>query len=137
MAGDLKSIKERAARIGLPHRVWAKLSSTPESTIYQPNLSNWLDGTKTSESKVKRLMAVLESVEDLVNNTSLRLNLSDAANVTAALKKLEADRELVSRVTEVGWTPRAAAVRFENLTEGSLDAVKTILATPLEASLEK
>ena len=130
---DLKSIRQRAERVGLPFRVWAKLSSTPESTIHQPNLSNWLDGTRTSESKVKRLMAVLESVEDLVASVAIRPDLSDADVVRLALQRLQEKRAQESHVAEAGWTPRAAVVRdFETLTEDSLNAVKSILATPLE-----
>jgi hypothetical protein len=133
MQQDLKSIKERAARIGLPHRVWSRLASTPDSKIYEQNLSNWLCGDKTSDSKVKRLMAVLVSVEDLVNSTSVRPDLSDADNVRAALQNLQEKREKQSQVAEAGWTPRAAAVRdFESLTEENSQYVKAILATPLE-----
>jgi hypothetical protein len=102
MQQDLKSIKERAARIGLPHRVWSRLASTPDSKIYEQNLSNWLCGDKTSDSKVKRLMAVLVSVEDLVNSTSVRPDLSDADNVRAALQNLQEKREKQSQVAEAG-----------------------------------
>jgi hypothetical protein len=133
MQQDLKSIKERAARIGLPHRVWSRLASTPDSKIYEQNLSNWLCGDKTSDSKVKRLMAALVSVEDLVVSVVVRPDLSDADVVRLALQRLQEKREQKSHVAEVGWTPRAAVVRdFESLKEDSLNAVKNILATPLE-----
>lgn len=130
---DVKDIKERALRIGLPYRVWAKLASTPESTLHHPQISNWFSGIAPSPAKQERLLEVLVSVEDLVANVTVRPDLSDADVVRVALQRLQEKRGQESRVAEAGWTPRAAVVRdFESLTENSLSAVKTILATPLE-----
>lgn len=84
----MKEIKARAQKVGLPFRTWATLASTPESRVHESNLSNWLGGYVTSESKVKRLVAILALVEDLVASTSIRPALNDAENVKAALKRL-------------------------------------------------
>jgi hypothetical protein len=96
---DVKAIKARALAIGLPIGTWARLSSTPESRIHQPNLSNWLAGESMSEVKVKRLLQTLEQVEDLCNSTAAKIALNDADNVRHAIQLLAEAR----RPAESPW----------------------------------
>lgn len=89
MLEDLKSIKERARAVGLPHRVWSRLASMPDSKVYEQNLSNWLNGEKMSTSKIERLLDVLKQVEYLVSRLDIRPDLTDVDNVRIALARLE------------------------------------------------
>ena len=126
---ELKSIKERASRIGFPHRVWGRLASTPQSIIYPQNISNWLAGDVTSRDKQDRLMAVLESVEDLVTSTVVKVDLTDAANVRAAIARLAEIRRNPATAPYVG---RAAATATYDATHTSSASASAILATPLD-----
>ena len=119
MAEELKSIKERASRIGLPHRVWSRLASEPNSIIYPQNVSNWLAGDATSESKVKRLVRVLEDVEALVAADPLKLDLTDAQNVRLALKRLADHKAAAAEVvTEVADEYDGHAVGADGILAG-------------------
>jgi hypothetical protein len=104
----LKSIRQRAERIGLPFYTWAKLASLPESKLHQPQISNWLNGTPPSAVKVARLLKVLADVEDLLgpNGAAIRPDLSDADVVRLALSRLAQRRAETATAPYVG---RAAA----------------------------
>jgi hypothetical protein len=131
---DLKLIRQRAEQAGIPFKVWCRLASLPDSKIYQPNLSNFFDGEKMSEPKVQRLLKVLADVEDLVNSTVVRPDLSDADNVRAALQNLQEKRESFATAE---WTPRAAELRTatqdaEGLTKEHATTAVRILAEDLQ-----
>jgi hypothetical protein len=123
MQEDLKSIRQRAERICLPFKVWGRLASTPESKIHQPNLSNWLDGEKTSESKVKRLLAVLRQVEDLVAAAKVRPDLSDEPNVRLALQTLA---QIRANPAQAPWQYRGATASPEDGAEAVSIARSTL-----------
>ena len=107
MQEDLKSIKERARAVGLPHRVWSRLASMPDSKVYEQNLSNWLNGEKMSTSKIERLLASLKAVEHLVTSVAIRPDLSDETVVRKALERL-AEQEK-QKPAEAPYVGRAAA----------------------------
>ena len=122
---ELKSIKERASRIGFPHRVWGRLASTPQSIIYPQNISNWLAGDVTSRDKQDRLIDVLKSVEDLLANAAIRPDLSDATVVVAALERLKEKRQEQSATAP--YVGRAAATATYDATHTT--SASAILAT--------
>lgn len=105
MLEDLKSIRHRAERISLPFHTWAKLASEPGSKLHQPQVSGWLNGTPPSAVKVERLLKVLEQVEDLVASTAIKVDLTDADNVRAAIARLE---EIRANPARAPWQYRGA-----------------------------
>ena len=121
---DLKSIKTRALNIGLPFRVWAKLASEPGSIVHQPQISNWFDGIAPSADKQKRLIAVLESVEDLCASTVAKISLTDADNVRTALAKLA---EIRANPATAPWSFRGAVAAPDD-SVGAVSSATEILA---------
>jgi hypothetical protein len=122
-----KDAKERAFKIGLLTRVWAQLASLPKSTVHASELSLFLSGGALSVEKQERVFDALTDVEDLCNSTVVKVDLSDAANVRAAIARLA---EVRRNPAQAPWKFRGVEVPHD---AAPLDSVRNALATPGEA----
>jgi hypothetical protein len=84
------SIRDRAARLRLPHRVWAVLASDGQPLkVHTPEISNWLSGIATPRpEKVEQLLSSLAEIERLVAADPTIKIVMDVENLRAAFARL-------------------------------------------------
>ena len=87
------SFKARMARIGLSGATLAELASIPKSRVYPTEVSAWLANRGLPKGK-RRLTGTLFKIERLVKESTVRPDLSDAANIRAAIERQETSRNL-------------------------------------------